>query len=58
MGGNIGGDPKFVSTSDCHLMAGSPAVDAAPAAGAPSVDLDGDPRTGNGAPDIGADERP
>lgn len=55
-GGNIAGDPMFVSATDCHVLAGSPAIDAAPTSGAPSVDLDGDPRTG--APDIGADEVP
>jgi hypothetical protein len=57
-GGNIAGDPMFVSASDCHLLAGSPAVNAAPVAGAPSVDLDGDQRSGADAPDIGADEVP
>ncbi len=54
--GNLGGDPRFVSATDFHILAGSPAVDAAPIAAAPSVDIDGNPRTGD--PDIGADELP
>jgi len=57
-GGNITGEPMFVSATDSHVLPGSPAVDAAAPSGAPSVDIDGDPRTGNDAPDIGADELP
>lgn len=42
--GNIDEDPLFVGGGDYHLQAGSPAVDAAETAAAPSVDLDGVPR--------------
>lgn len=53
--GNLTGAPMFVSATDFHIAAGSPAIDAASVVAAPSEDIDGDPRTG--APDIGADER-
>jgi len=49
-------DPQFVSDSDFHLAAGSPAVDAGTSAGAPATDLDGRGRM-DGHPDIGAYER-
>lgn len=57
-GGNLTGDPKFVSTTDFHILPGSPAIDAGPAAAAPVLDVDGDSRTGVDRPDIGADEVP
>ena len=61
---NISADPLFVdaSTGDYHLQAGSPAIDAGSASGAPSIDYDGTtrPLDGNGdsipAVDIGAFE--
>jgi uncharacterized repeat protein (TIGR01451 family) len=61
---NISASPLFVnaSTGDYHLLAGSPAIDAGSALGAPSIDFDGTsrPRDGNGdgtpAFDIGAFE--
>lgn len=56
--GNLTGDPMFISTADFHILPGSPAVDAAPAAAAPAIDVDGEPRTGVDLPDIGADEVP
>ena len=43
-------------TTDGHLQAGSPAVDAGVCAGAPSDDFDGDQRPQGPACDIGADE--
>lgn len=63
-------DPGFVSTTDRHLSATSPCIDAGSNADVPgtvAIDMDGDPRrcdgdldgaTGNGAQvDIGGDER-
>jgi hypothetical protein len=60
----VTGDPLFVdpATNDLHLQAGSPAIDAGSAGGAPVNDYDGNlrPRNGNGdaviAYDIGAFE--
>lgn len=56
--GNISANPMFVSSTDFHVLPGSPAVNAAPVAGAPLVDIDGEPRDGMDPPDIGADEVP
>jgi hypothetical protein len=55
---NFNLDPRFVNSAggDYHLGAGSPAVDAGTATGAPIVDFEGDPRPQGTAPDIGADE--
>jgi hypothetical protein len=50
-------DPRFVGAGDYHLMAGSPALDTASAAGAPSDDLDGLPRPVGAGFDMGAYER-
>ena len=74
-GGNYGGscskgphdislDPMFVNPSaqDFHLMPGSPCIDAGTNDGAPSGDMDGNPRTidgdgdGNAITDMGAYE--
>ncbi|NOZ20433.1 MAG: hypothetical protein GXP25_05020, partial [Planctomycetes bacterium] len=57
--GNQYGDPLFVSpawgqTGDYHLKAGSPAINAGMATGAPAADLDGNAR--DATPDIGAYE--
>jgi len=55
--GSVTADPLFVSGwsgVDLHLQAGSPAVDAGSADGAPSDDAEGRPR--DAAPDIGAYE--
>jgi hypothetical protein len=52
--GNIDSDPLL--TADGHLQAGSPCIDAAISAGAPSVDIDGELRPFADAIDIGADE--
>ncbi len=57
--GNRCGDPRFVhpawgARGDYHLRAGSPAIDAGTAEGAPWVDLDHRPR--DTRPDIGAYE--
>lgn len=49
-----GVDPLFVSAQDFHLQAGSPAINAGTASGAPTVDLENGLR--DGAPDIGAYE--
>jgi hypothetical protein len=54
--GNIAVDPKFASTSDFHLAAGSPCIDAI-ASDSTVVDFDGDARPSGPAFDIGADER-
>ena len=49
-------DPLFVNpgANDFHLLPGSPAIDKGIAAGAPTVDLDGQPRVG--PPDMGSYE--
>ncbi len=57
--GNLCGDPRFVrpawgEVGDYHLQAGSPAIDAGSAEGAPAVDLENHPR--DARPDIGAYE--
>jgi len=50
----IGVDPLFVSAQDVHLQAGSPAINAGTASGAPTVDIDNGLR--DSSPDIGAYE--
>ena len=57
--GNLCGDPRFVHPAwgepgDYHMQAGSPAIDAGTADGAPAVDLENRPR--DARPDIGAYE--
>lgn len=54
--GNINADPDFVNPNngDFHLASGSPAIDAGTTVGAPTIDLEGNPR--NGDCDIGAYE--
>ena len=49
-------DPLFVNAgaNDFHLLPGSPAIDKGIAAGAPTLDLDGQPRVG--PPDMGSYE--
>ncbi|OGO23359.1 MAG: hypothetical protein A2144_12870 [Chloroflexi bacterium RBG_16_50_9] len=62
--GNISSDPMFVDPArgNYHLKAGSPCVDAGTNTGAPSTDIDGNPRPIDGnydslaVADIGADE--
>jgi len=46
----------LVPGSDFHLLASSPAVDAGTLAGAPTTDLDGNPRPMGGGVDLGAYE--
>jgi hypothetical protein len=53
---DINGDPKFVSVSDLHLQASSPAIDRADASNYPATDIDGAPRPLGAGPDMGADE--
>jgi uncharacterized protein (TIGR03437 family) len=53
--GNINLDPIF-DDSFLHLSRGSPAIDAGTCIGAPSDDIDGDPRPAGAGCDIGADE--
>ncbi|GAB4408076.1 MAG: hypothetical protein Kow00123_21070 [Anaerolineales bacterium] len=60
--GSLYGDPKFAarawgSDGGYHLQPDSPAVDAGTASGAPSDDLDGNPRPSGPVPDLGAYER-
>ena len=66
-GANITTDPLFVDVSDpdrsnwdLHILSGSPCRDSgtASAPSLPATDVDGQPRTGGSAPDIGADEFP
>jgi len=59
--GNIYGDPLFVSPAwgqdgDYHLKAQSPAIDRGTSQGAPSEDLEGNPRPQGAGVDIGAYE--
>lgn len=55
--GNVATAPDFVSDSNFHLDDGSSGIDAAEDSDV-VIDVDGDPRPGSGANDIGADERP
>ncbi|MCB0551372.1 MAG: DUF11 domain-containing protein, partial [Phaeodactylibacter sp.] len=50
--GNLNIDPLFVSATDLHLQACSPAIDAGTAAGAPANDLDGNARPFDAAPNV------
>jgi hypothetical protein len=51
------GDPLFVSPTDLHLRAGSPAIGAGSSTGIDStLDFEGQPRVMGGKIDIGADE--
>lgn len=56
--GNISADPKFVSSTDFHLQATSPAVDAGnnAAPSLPATDFDGLPRINGTVVDLGAYE--
>ncbi len=55
--GNITADPRFVSATDLHLQATSPAIDAGvPDPLSAPVDLEGAPRVVGAAPDLGAYE--
>jgi predicted outer membrane repeat protein len=57
LGGNINTDPLLVAPpNDLHLAAGSPCIDAGTCTGAPTTDIDGDPRPSGAGCDIGADE--
>ncbi len=56
--GNIDENPNLAFSSDYHLMAGSPCIDAgtnSPAGGLPATDIDGNPRVINGGGSITAD---
>lgn len=60
--GNIVGDPLFISaawgkTGDYHVQSGSPAVDAGTTVGAPTIDLENNPRPAGSGCDIGAYEK-
>ncbi|MHC4622373.1 MAG: FG-GAP-like repeat-containing protein [Planctomycetota bacterium] len=58
--GNIDADPLFVAPgrNDCHLLAGSPCINAGDPAGDYSgqTDIDGERRVAGGRVDMGADE--
>ena len=54
--GNIDEDPRFVRYPDLHLQARSPCIDAGTETGAPSYDLDGNPRPSDEGYDMGAYE--
>jgi hypothetical protein len=56
-GDNIATPPTFVSDSNFHLAADSSGIDAADDSDL-TIDIDGEPRPGSGANDIGADELP
>jgi parallel beta-helix repeat protein len=49
-------DPQFVGGGDYHIQATSPVIDQANDTYAPSDDIDGDSRTADAGPDMGADE--
>jgi hypothetical protein len=53
VGGSVSVDPQL---SGLHLGNGSPLIDAGTCTGAPSVDVEGDPRPSGATCDIGADE--
>jgi len=56
-GGNIAADPAFGSPPhNLHLRAGSPCIDTGTCTGAPTTDIDGDPRPTGASCDMGADE--
>jgi hypothetical protein len=63
--GNLGLDPIFANqppvglgtAGDLRLQECSPAIDAGTNSGAPTTDIEGDPRTYNGTTDMGAYER-
>ena len=54
--GNLNVDPLFVSATNLHLQACSPAIDAGTATGAPATDFDGDARPHGSGVDMGYDE--
>ncbi len=54
--GNINADPLFVGYPNLHLKSGSPCIDTGTATGAPSDDLDGNPRPSDLGYDMGAYE--
>ncbi|MBN2492509.1 MAG: hypothetical protein JXQ29_16800 [Planctomycetes bacterium] len=56
--GNIDQNPCFVSSTDYHLRAMSPCINAGlnSAPSLPAIDFEGDPRIAEGTVDIGADE--
>ncbi|UCD85275.1 MAG: S8 family serine peptidase [Deltaproteobacteria bacterium] len=53
---NIDANPLFVGYPDLHLQSGSPCIDEGTADGAPSYDLDGNPRPSCSGYDMGAYE--
>jgi pectate disaccharide-lyase len=55
--GTLTSDPVFVGGDDYALQASSPSVNSGTSQGAPSADLDGDPRPRGGGYDRGAYER-
>jgi|GEM_PF-2971325 len=55
--GNFNTDPQFLSATDWHLKAGSPAIDTATGTPAPEFDKDYAPRPKGGGVDYGAYEQ-
>jgi hypothetical protein len=54
--GNANANPQFLSSVDLHLQKGSLAIDSGTSNGAPSDDLDGNPRPSGNGVDKGAYE--
>jgi len=54
--GNIDEDPRFTGVGNYHILESSPCMNSGTSVGAPSLDIDGDPRPWGPEVDIGSDE--